>query len=125
MHFAHASNDRAAETTGIPRAMVLRLIRGLLGAPSSLATVASAFVTQGLISASGDRDRTTSPSAAAAFVNCAAASIASRTNVRDDRETPLDWAGRAKYTHDFYFWKSELFSRAPLNAANMLERRVK
>ena len=40
MHFAHASNDRAAETTGIPRAMVLRLIRGLLGAPGFLATVA-------------------------------------------------------------------------------------
>jgi hypothetical protein len=31
----------------------------------------------------------TSPSALALFVKSAAASIASRTNVRDDRETPL------------------------------------
>jgi hypothetical protein len=41
MHFAHASNVRAAGTTDIPCAMVLRLIRDLLGAPGFLATVAS------------------------------------------------------------------------------------
>jgi hypothetical protein len=40
MHFAHASNDRAAGTAGIPCAMVLRLIRDLPGVPCSLATVA-------------------------------------------------------------------------------------
>ena len=39
--FAHASNTGSAGTTGIPRAMVLRLIRDLLGAPGCLATVAS------------------------------------------------------------------------------------
>jgi hypothetical protein len=86
-----------------------------------MATVALAFVTQDLIPASGDRDRTISPSAAGAFVNRAAASIASRTNVRDDRETPLDWAGRARYTHDFNFWKSELFSLAPLEPSEHVE----
>jgi hypothetical protein len=32
---------RFSRTTGIPRAMVLRLIRDLLGAPGCLATVAS------------------------------------------------------------------------------------
>jgi hypothetical protein len=41
MHTAHASNTGSAGTTGIPRAMVLRLIRDLLGAPGCLATVAS------------------------------------------------------------------------------------
>jgi hypothetical protein len=40
VHFAHASNDRAADTTGVPCAMGLRLIRVLLGAPGFLATVA-------------------------------------------------------------------------------------
>ena len=40
MHFAHASNDRAAGTTDIPCAMALRLIRDLLGVPGLLATVA-------------------------------------------------------------------------------------
>jgi hypothetical protein len=77
VHFAHASNDRAAETTGTPCAMVLRLIRGLLGAPGSLATVASRS-SRGLIPASGNRDRTISPSASHAFVLRADASIASR-----------------------------------------------
>ena len=41
VHFAHASFDRAAETTDTPCAMVLRLIRGLLGVPGFLASVAS------------------------------------------------------------------------------------
>ncbi len=40
VHFAHASNDRFSQNTGIPCAMVLRLIRDLLGAPGFLATVA-------------------------------------------------------------------------------------
>src|ERR1700753_3490962 len=41
--------------------------------------------------ASGRRDHTASPSASAPFVKGADASIVSRTNVRDDRETPLWW----------------------------------
>src|SRR5690349_17736514 len=40
VHFAHARNHRAAGTAGTPCAMVLRLIRDLLGAPGCLATVA-------------------------------------------------------------------------------------
>ena len=39
--------------------------------------------------ASEDQDHAISPSALDAFVNCAKASIASRTTFRDDREAPL------------------------------------
>jgi hypothetical protein len=42
-----------------------------------------------LIPASEDQDHAISPSALGAFVNCAKASIASRTTFRDDREAPL------------------------------------
>jgi hypothetical protein len=38
--FAHASINRAAGSPGIPCAMVLRLIRALLGVPGLLASVA-------------------------------------------------------------------------------------
>src|SRR6185312_13980065 len=41
VHFAHASNDRAAGTAGIPCANGLRLIRDLPGVPGLLASVAS------------------------------------------------------------------------------------
>src|SRR5260370_32997015 len=64
--------------------------------PPSLADIAA-----NLTPASGRQDHTSSPSAAAPFVRCAirapdaAASIASRTNVRDDREAPLLWDGMA------------------------------
>src|SRR6185312_7369028 len=41
VHFAHARNDRAAGTAGIPCANGLRLIRDLPGVPGLLASVAS------------------------------------------------------------------------------------
>jgi len=45
MHIAHASNDRAAETTGTPCAMVLTAYaRALPGVPGLLAPVASQIV---------------------------------------------------------------------------------
>jgi hypothetical protein len=59
MHIAHASNDRAAETTGVPCAMALRLIRGLLGVPGFLATVARGIITRRLdpsVGGSGPHD---------------------------------------------------------------------
>ena len=59
VHFAHASNDRAAVTTGVPCAMVLRLIRGLLGVPGLLASVARGLVTRELdpsVGGSGPHD---------------------------------------------------------------------
>ena len=59
VHFAHARNHRAAETTGTPCAMALRLIRDLLGVPGLLAAVARRFVTSGLdpsVGGSGPHD---------------------------------------------------------------------
>jgi hypothetical protein len=67
----------------------LRLIRGLLGVRACLATVALAFVTQGLIPASGDRDRTISPSAPAHSSRAPPRPSHSAAYVRDDRDTPL------------------------------------
>jgi hypothetical protein len=60
LRFAHASDNRAAETTGIPCAMVLTLIRDLPGVPGFLATITLRNVAQGLIPASGDQDHTIS-----------------------------------------------------------------
>jgi hypothetical protein len=67
---------------GIPRAMVYGFLRALPGVPSLLATVDTG---------TGCQDHTTSPSASVPFVIGTSASIASRPNVRDDRETPLKW----------------------------------
>ena len=67
------SHHRYAERSGIPRAMVLRLIRALPGEPGLFATVPPGLSAcqpegrplepQGLIPASGGQDHTTSPSA--------------------------------------------------------------
>src|SRR6201999_1805031 len=49
----------SARSSGIPRAMVLRLIRALLGVPGLLASVACRFVTSGLdtsVGVPGPRD---------------------------------------------------------------------
>jgi hypothetical protein len=54
-----------------------------------LATVAGGIASTGLTPASGCQDHTALPSASAPFVKGATASTASRSNVRDDRETPL------------------------------------
>src|SRR5882724_9020109 len=86
---AHASNDRAAGTTGIPRAMVLRLIRDLLGVPGCLAAVALRNVSKNLIPASGDRDRTISPYAFGASSLHQPRPSHPASHVRDDRDTPL------------------------------------
>jgi hypothetical protein len=68
-------------------------VRALPGVRAFLATVASEKASADLIPASGDQDHTSSPSALATLVSRDYASIASRTNVRDDRETPLVWSG--------------------------------
>src|SRR5690242_7021683 len=60
---AGGSDHRCAETSGIPCAMVLRLIRDLPGVPGLLASVALYIAYKGLTPASGDQDHTTSPSA--------------------------------------------------------------
>jgi hypothetical protein len=66
VHFTHASNTGSAETTGIPRAMVLRLIaRSPRSAGLDSLRRLKGSSPQGLIPASGDQDHTPSPSAPA------------------------------------------------------------
>src|SRR5207237_7479396 len=72
----------------LPCAMVYGLFRALPGDRAFLPP-SPADRSANLTPASGRQDHTALPSAAGAFVSCAAASIASRLNVRDDRETPL------------------------------------
>src|ERR1700758_3158690 len=52
-----------AGSTGIPCAMVLRLIRDLPGVPGLIATVTLRYRAQGLTSASGGQDHAISPTA--------------------------------------------------------------
>jgi hypothetical protein len=52
----------------------------------------------------------------------AIASIASRTNVRDDRETPLSWDGMAGDKPVIWVeWKAKCFCRGGLDVANRTE----
>src|ERR1043166_8975425 len=88
VHSAHARNQRAAGTTGTPCAMgyglyVISSVRRASGHRRR------AFVTRGLIRASGDRDRTISPSAPARSSAAPSRPSHPRLNVRDDRDTPL------------------------------------
>src|SRR6516165_399123 len=53
----------SARSTGIPCAVVLRLIRGLPGEPGFLATVTARIAPRDLAPASGRQDHTISPSA--------------------------------------------------------------
>src|SRR6267142_2007946 len=86
-------------SSGLPCAMVLRLIRDLPGdhawLPPSPVRRESVFTT--LAPASERQDHTISPSAEALFVRALCALNALRPshpvpNVRDDRDTPLLWA---------------------------------
>jgi hypothetical protein len=81
-------------TPGIPCAMVLTVSFVLSPVTGLFATVASGVSSANLAPASGRQDHTTSPSASAPFVSRAGTSTASRSYVRDDRETPLSGAGR-------------------------------
>src|SRR3954467_2538821 len=85
---AHTSIQVQRRTPGLPCAMVLRLIRGLPGEASSIATIASQISPQGLTPAFGRRNHTTSPSASATLVFVTSAATASHRNVRDDGRRP-------------------------------------
>jgi hypothetical protein len=120
VHFAHASNNRAAETTGIPCAMALRLIRDLPGVPGLLAPVASLDSSARLDASVG----TSGPHDFTVRIGHARLAQPSRPshpapNVRDDREPPLQAeAGRAENKGDSGFGKSELFANRLLNVRN-------
>src|SRR5205807_1093635 len=81
---------QGSRTTGTPCAMVLRLIRALLGVPGLLAAVAPAKrPARSLIPASGDRDHTISPYASAHSSAAPQRPSLPASHVRDDRDTPL------------------------------------
>ena len=80
------------------------------------------IITQDLIPASGDRDRTISPYALACSSRTPPRPSHPASNVRDDREAPLLWerdARRIRLICDF--GKSEIFSRRGLNVQNEIE----
>src|SRR5258708_3153192 len=97
---AHTSIQVQRRASGLPCAMVLRLItrsprRPALLPPSSLRSL----LLKNLTPASGRQDHTTSPSASATFVFVTSPSTASHRNVRDDRDPPLMWVRRAERNH--------------------------
>jgi hypothetical protein len=85
----------APGSPGIPARNGLRLIRDLPGDRAFLVTVACGVFSASLTPASRRQDHTTSPSASVPLVRGTSASTASRSNVRDDRDTPLKWDGMA------------------------------
>src|SRR6266403_1210116 len=86
-HHGHTGNHPA-----FPAQWFYGLLRALLGDQACL-TPSPALLIAGLTPALGRQNDTTWPYASALFVNCAAASTASRPHVRDDRETPLRGGG--------------------------------
>jgi hypothetical protein len=68
VHFAHASNDRAAGTPGIPCAMVLTAAPRSPWCAGLVSHHRLAIISQSLTPASGGQDHTAWPSARNAFV---------------------------------------------------------
>jgi hypothetical protein len=125
---SHANKKRTSvvatgspKQSDLPCAMVYGLFRALPGdrafLPPSLADRSAS-----LTPASGRQDHTALPSAVGAFVSCAAASIASCTNVRDDREAPLLRVQDAGISAgDLPDGTSEIFLRGGLDDPNHVE----
>src|SRR3954451_5238993 len=92
--YEHSHHGHTGLTRHSPRNGFNGFLRAL---PSDRAflPLSSADRSADLMPASGHQDHTTSPSASARFVKHAAASTASRANVRDDLETPLQRGGTA------------------------------
>jgi hypothetical protein len=108
-------NHRCGRSSGLPCAMVLRLIRDLLGDRAFLPPSLVDHPTS-LAPASGRQNHTISPSAIASFVRAMIAPELLRpshpaSNVRDDRETPLKWERDGDgYKFDLGSSRSDLFS---------------
>src|SRR3954467_9325672 len=94
---------------------VLFPVTGLCLPPSS------ADRSTNLMPASGHQNHTTSPSASAPFVSAAFASTASRTYVRDDRDTPLMWDAMARYNFDLGQTGNGMFLQLGLDRANQID----
>jgi len=84
-HCGHTGNPGIPRANGFTVYFVVSPETGLY----CLRHPREALASQELTPASGCQDATTSPSAPVSFVTNTFAAIASRTHVRDDRETPL------------------------------------
>ena len=98
----------SAGSSGIPRAVVLRLIARSPRRPGFLAPVIGERSSANLASASGGQDHTPLPSASALFVRTNDRASPKRpshpaANVRDDREAPLRRRRTGQAIHDFRF----------------------
>jgi hypothetical protein len=100
------------ETPGIPRAMVLRLIRALPGDRACLPpSPLRSSLPRNLMPASGHQDHTTSPSAPTPFVIGASASTASRSTSVAIASAPLTEQDETRYRLICDFGKSEYFCK--------------
>jgi hypothetical protein len=91
-HHGHAGNVRHPPRNGFNG-----LFRALPGDRAFLPpSPPRSLLLENLTPASGRQDHTASPSASCAFVNAPLTSTASRTNVRDDRDTPLKQDGTTR-----------------------------
>src|SRR3954452_23905255 len=105
-HTGSAETLRPSPRNGFTAYSALSSVTGFL------ATVApeQRWLPKNLTPASGCQDHTTSPYATVALVSRAAASIASQSNVHDDREAPLLRAGMARAgSADLPDGESEIF----------------
>ena len=100
------------ESPGLPRAMVLRLIRDLPGARALLPPSPARSSLADLTPASGCQDHTISSSASVPFVRASKSRASPKRpshpalNVRDDREAPLV-ASTGQADHSSDFWKRQ------------------
>jgi hypothetical protein len=110
----HASKSPRShrDHPAFPHAMVLTAyFRTLPGDRAFLSPSLADLSSANLTPASRRQDHTTSPSASAPFVRArclrsrASASIASLPYVRDDRETPLCWAGMTRDIEVIWVWR--------------------
>jgi hypothetical protein len=92
---ARGRTTGSAGAAGIPRAMVLRLIRDLPGDQALLPPL-PCVISQGVAPALGRQDHTISPSASRHSSRHAPRPSHPASNVRDDREAPLLWQRDAR-----------------------------
>jgi hypothetical protein len=110
----HTSRQVRPKRSGIPCAVVLRLLRALPGVPGFLATVARGIFRE-LDSSVGESEPHGLTVRIVPHVLRRNASIAARTTIRDDRETPLMRAGWQGYAPVFRFSQRGIFLRWTLD----------
>jgi hypothetical protein len=114
----HTSIQVQRRQSGIPRAMVLRLISCSPRRPGFLATVACGVASANLTPASGRQDHTTSPSASAPFVIGASASTASRLASVTIANRPSVRRDGEGYRSDLGLRKTRIFFQKGLDRQN-------